>query len=441
MHMKRKDDKLARAAHIKARTEGTSNEISFSVLDAAKYAMDNNRRRFSAADFLPRRKRTDDDVVDVSRETSTTQKSERSHEVVKEPPRKKRSHHLLPSKSRRKSVHASVEANRSAAPPKQPPSAKRLSIEEEIARRKARRRRGRIVAGATVVVVSLCIVAVGVWVWHTETTEQQGYESELMQSLQLISQADETILQLDEVVDDPFSDENRQKADTVSGAAQQAAKLLSDADEQARNASELLKDPVVKDVANQAVASVAARQAMLQNGMQLVKASGDAAEAAQACEAAWSKVLEADDKTHEASKLVENDDAAASKEKTLEAKNLFEEAEGEIKALQAAHSDVDLSSFVSYIDKRLEAVGYAVATDDALADRNKEEAVAQNDSYNKAESEAATLAAKLPSDAAQLFHDAYSKQWADTIKMYASKRAEAGTSDAVIRDYLGAQGK
>ncbi len=439
--MKRKDDKLARAAHIKARTEGTSNEISFSVLDAAKYAMDNDRRRFSAVDFLPRRKRTDDDAVDVSRETSTASTREHSYVAAKEQPQRKCSHPRLPGKDGRQSAHSSAETNRCAALPKQSSSAKRLSIEEEIARRKARRRRGRILAATTVAVVSLCIVAVGLWAWHTETTEQQGYESELMQSLQLISQADETILQLDEVVDEPFSDESRQKADAVSEEAQQTVKLLSDADGKARNASELLKDPVVKDVANQAVASVAARQAMLQNGMQLVKASGDAAEAAQTCEAAWSKVLEADDKTHEASKLVENDDPATSKEKTLEAKSLFEEAEGEIKTLQAAHSDVDLSAFVSYIDKRLEAAGYAVATDDALTDRNKEEAVAQNDSYNKAESEAAALAAKLPSDVAQLFHDAYSKQWADTIKMYASKRAEAGTSDAVIRDYLGAQGK
>ena len=74
-------------------------------------------------------------------------------------------------------------------------------------------------------------------------------------------------------------------------------------------------------------------------------------------------------------------------------------------------------------------------------ERNKEEALAQNDLYNKAETEAATLASKLPSDMEKPFHDAYSERWSDLIKSYAAKRAEAGTSDAVIRDYLGAQGK
>ncbi len=34
------EDKITRAAHIKKHTRGTSNEISFSVLDAAKNALD-----------------------------------------------------------------------------------------------------------------------------------------------------------------------------------------------------------------------------------------------------------------------------------------------------------------------------------------------------------------------------------------------------------------
>ncbi|MFR1639424.1 MAG: hypothetical protein ACLSVD_09775 [Eggerthellaceae bacterium] len=34
------EDKITRAAHIKRHTVGTSNEISFSVLDAAKQALD-----------------------------------------------------------------------------------------------------------------------------------------------------------------------------------------------------------------------------------------------------------------------------------------------------------------------------------------------------------------------------------------------------------------
>ena len=42
--MRKKGDKLAHAAHIKRHTAGTSNEISFSVLDAARNALDEKGR-------------------------------------------------------------------------------------------------------------------------------------------------------------------------------------------------------------------------------------------------------------------------------------------------------------------------------------------------------------------------------------------------------------
>ena len=51
------------------------------------------------------------------------------------------------------------------------------------------------------------------------------------------------------------------------------------------------------------------------------------------------------------------------------------------------------------------------------------------------------MAAALPSDPKQLVKDAYFATWAEVIRSYAGQRAAAGTSDAVIRDYLGAQGK
>ncbi len=83
----------------------------------------------------------------------------------------------------------------------------------------------------------------------------------------------------------------------------------------------------------------------------------------------------------------------------------------------------------------------AVQSDEALAAKNKDEAIARNDAYNAAEEEAATMAAALPSDPKQLVKDAYFATWAEVIRSYAGQRAAAGTSDAVIRDYLGAQGK
>ena len=49
------------------------------------------------------------------------------------------------------------------------------------------------------------------------------------------------------------------------------------------------------------------------------------------------------------------------------------------------------------------------------------------------------MAAALPSDPKQLVKDAYFATWVEVIRNYAGQRAAAGTSDAVIRDYLGAK--
>ena len=89
----------------------------------------------------------------------------------------------------------------------------------------------------------------------------------------------------------------------------------------------------------------------------------------------------------------------------------------------------------------MEAMDLAVQSDEALTAKNKDEAIARNDAYNAAEEEAATMAAALPSDPKQLVKDEYFTTWAEVIRNYAGQRAAAGTSDAVIRDYLGAQGK
>lgn len=89
----------------------------------------------------------------------------------------------------------------------------------------------------------------------------------------------------------------------------------------------------------------------------------------------------------------------------------------------------------------MNALDLAVQSDEALSEKYKEEAIALNDAYNAAEEEAAAMAASLPSDPKQLIKDAYFNTWSEVIRSYGGQRAAAGTSDAVIRDYLGAQGK
>ena len=247
--MRRRDDKIARAAHIKERTHGTSNEISFSVLDAAKYK--ETTQRFSLRDLLADRRDTNTQSVSretgehVSRETSNHRALAGSH-AAESGARRRRSGVWFKRKSakqatqRNKATHASGYSEEASS--QTPAGAKRMSIEQEIARRKARRRKGRIAAVSVVVAASLVIVSAGVWAWHCQVTEQQGYESELMDALRLVTEADETILQIDAIVDDPFAAESEGKRQDVLSSVGQTKQLLVDADGSARNVSEKLSE-------------------------------------------------------------------------------------------------------------------------------------------------------------------------------------------------------
>ena len=441
--MRKRDDKIARAAHIKERTHGTSNEISFSVLDAAKYK--ETTQRFSLRDLLADRRDARDQSVSretgehVSRETSKHGPSS-CEQVVGDDARKRQSKLRIEKRSvkqaakRKKAVHAPDSGEKASL--KMQAAPKRMSIEQEVARRKARRRKGRIVAVSIVVAASLAIVSVGVWAWHCQVTEQQGYESELMDALRLVSKADETILQIDAIVDDPFAAESDGQRQEVYSSIEQTKGLLTNADGKAREVSEKLSDPSVRKVANQTVISISARQGMIKHGMQLVEASENAELATEKCDAAWQVVLD-----REATKLAGQNEVDASKQRTLEAKELFSKGREQLESLQVGCPAADFSALIEYVEKRMNALDLAVQSDEALSEKYKEEAIALNDAYNVAEEEAAAMAASLPSDPKQLIKDAYFNTWSEVIRSYGGQRAAAGTSDAVIRDYLGAQGK
>lgn len=92
---------------------------------------------------------------------------------------------------------------------------------------------------------------------------------------------------------------------------------------------------------------------------------------------------------------------------------------------------------MSYIDKRLEAQGYASNPNDALIDRDTQAATEHNDAYNNAERQAGELAEKLPEDPDELVVEAFDSKTASSREMYENARSQAQSADAFIRDYLG----
>lgn len=437
------EDKITRAAHIKKHTRGTSNEISFSVLDAAKNALDgdgNDKQKHGpgriALFTLPGRHKkpaptptkerglplSTGDFVSVDDSASTSKMG------------------ALPSAAR----PTSQTEKSSPAPLAVVPSKPKRSPEEEIARRKARRRLSKWLAVAVIVVVSIGLLGAGGMYLYRDYQSQQGHVAVLDDALSLVKEADETIQQLDEVVTDPFAEGSEEQRTAIQAQLEAVEQKLQDADEKARAVSLELNGAREKEAANQAVAGIAARFTLVEQGQLLMNAATEAQSAAEGVDAAWKTVLEGDDLARQAAQLVTEttaENVEASKSKTNEALAAFDEAYAAFLDVQATYPQADLTQFVDYIAKRQESLGYAIASDDAILAKNKEEATAQNNAYNIADAEAATLAKALPDNPSSIVDEAFEDATSDVAKAYSTARLQARSADAFISDYLGAGSK
>ncbi|HIW76701.1 MULTISPECIES: hypothetical protein [Gordonibacter] len=436
------DDKFARAAHIKRHTVGTSNEISFSVLDAAKNQLegpakadpDARTSRFGHISLftlpLGRKKAIGTPVKErglplsdggfASAEAAAADKAAPS---------------AVPGDSQVGRLSKTRSAGTSLALPTQ-----MRTPEEEISRRKARRRLRRILAASLVVVIGLALAGAGGLYLYHDHQQHAAQVSQLDGALDLVKQADETMVALDALVASPLSTESLTDAKTVLQRLPETTAQLKEADQVVRDVSASLRESRDKEAANQSVAAVAARLAMIEAGEQIVEAALAANEAAKQASAAWQDVLSADALAREAAALVTDttdEHVTASKEKTEAAVAALAEAQDALLAAASAYPDADLTAALNYVAKRIEALNAAIASDEALLAKNKDEAFAQNDAYTRADAEAATMAAELPSDLTRTINETFERETAPLTETYSTARSQAGSADAFIRDYLG----
>ena len=462
--MGKRNDKLGRAAHIKRHTVGTSNEISFSVLDAAKNELEGDVGKDAAARpsrfghvslfTLPLRRKKS--IATPTKERglllssgefasaeNPTPASSLGTVDVGSPKSDVGGPTTVPTGAPRKTAAAGSAAPAAGAPAPVPSKLVR-SPEEEIALRKARRRLHRMLAATLVVVVGLCLAGAGGWYLYQDHQRHLHQVAQLDEALDLIREADETVVALDGIVANPLDAGSLAQADSVLAKLPAALAQLEEADAAARRVSVDLRESEDKEAANQTVAATGARTALIESGRQIVEQAQRADEAARAVREAWQRVVEADALARDAAALVADTTAehvTASKDKTNAAVGAFADAQAALEALDSAYADVDLASPLDYVAKRIEAMGYALASDDAFLAKNKEEAVAQNDAYNRADAEAATLAAGLPDDVTQLVFDAYDQATGTLFETYSTARSQAGAADAFLRDYLGTTSK
>lgn len=453
--MSKRSDKLNHAAHVKKSTRGTSNELSFSVLDAARNALDDGKDPSSdqARGFgrirlftLPigRRKppatpKKDELAALMGGSSPVPSSTSSTPSLVK------------PVESDKPSSEAPAvplpQAEPKAPKPAQPspsrferaPRSTGRTSEEEIAWRKARRRKGKILAGVLCAVIIVALAGAGLLYLYQDNVRYQQNTQLLQESADALTSTDEFLLALDDALKDPLSDQAKTFFNDRQGDLASIGSSLQLAESKADEAMQGLRETVEREAADALMATSAARQTLVDQGWKILEDSVGMKSLYERVGEVWQQTGEADSLAREAAQLAgENSQEAITRSTELsnEASSLFSDVRATMEVLAQEDAEVDLSAQIAYLDKRIEALGYAVASNDALLARDTAAAVEQNDAYNAADKEAASLAAALPIDPGQPVLDALEERLADPIEAYEAARGQASTSDAFLRDYF-----
>ena len=395
--------------HIKRRTRGSSNEISFSVLDAAREARDAEERdRHEGGSGGP--------------SLFTLGKGKK--------PR--------PTPVKGQSIVLSGEAPAS-------PSASSSAVD--------RKMRG-IVPVFVVVCALLVITLVGGQALMSMREQQKSLLDTLNDQVDIIKSCDESLLPFDELVIEQC-DAKRLSPSATGDAAPSAEALnegyravvaemraqLEDSIASMETLQSSLSDNDDKEAASQVVTAARSRLNMLDAGVNIIEESLMATEAFLKARSGWNAVINADAAIREATALAEEmskENILASQAKGNEALAFLEEAQQDFSQAEAAYPGLDLAAFEAYVVKRMESQQAALAADDAYLSRNKEELEAQNSRYNALEEEAAALAQELgEDDPEQIVALRFYKEIEADQGAYEAERLKAGNADAFLREYLG----
>ncbi|MDR0515281.1 MAG: hypothetical protein LBG81_09025 [Coriobacteriaceae bacterium] len=445
--MGKRETKLNHAAHIKRHTVGTSNELSFSVLDAAKMRADAEVGKGNAPAF------PDFGKIPLFSLPSARKKA------VSTP--NKESVLLLPDGSAVSATNAAVSdvaanvyhsasaigadllgkgvstAKASAAPAA---TKSHASSEEEVMRRKTRRRHRRLFMSFFTLVFTLCVAGVGAYILYGVVTNHEEQVSLLDQSLGVLTKSDKTIQEMNQMVASAPEAETIDEINALVAKLPETEQRLDEAKALALPVSQNNGDAASKEAADQALAAIEARREMLETGVSLLYAKIQVKQDIETINQVWDTVLQADALAREADMMVTDtteDNVRASKEKSGQAQALFSDARYLLGQLEASALSPDMQPLIDYVDKRTESIQYAMASDDALLAQNRQEAQDFHEAWKNTDAEAAGMAKRLPSDVETPVLAAYSMYTAKTRDSYEQMRLRASTADAFLRDYLG----
>lgn len=313
--------------------------------------------------------------------------------------------------------------------------------QSEIERRQKNRRRYRRVSIAVVIVVCLCGLGFGARWAYDQYEHWNTSVGVLQEACSLIEESDDVTLAIDEYFQKGFDDDTVSAATELLDKIPEAQEKLESARVLALHARDEL-DAVQHDreAAEAALNAIEARETLLELSSERLADDKAAKQAMDALDQAWQEMQEGNSLLARAAQVVSqttNENVDKSTEYTQAAQENFTKAQEYIGKAAKLYSEADLDEPESYVEKRLEAISEALASNEAILIQDKATAEAHNEAYNQADSQAVEIAGHFPDPFNSYIVDAYAEHAEPLEEDYDQARADAATNDSVLRDYLG----
>lgn len=446
--MGKKNSKHTQTAHIKSHTAGTSNEISLSVLDAARQRADlEHGKAESSAPFRPGkisilswRPTSRKPKPTPSRDDALALMSDDTVGLSSGETYKARLYtdQALQYGSVGKKESTAFGGSTSAV------SSAVRSPEDEIERRKKRRRRRRFLyTSLGAIFLAFALVSIGTFAYK-EINRHKQMTSLLEESLTLALQADGPTVKLDELINTPLDEVSAEEIVEVLFSLEGAESSLKEAHGYAELSLEEMRESAEREAADQALTATDSRLIMIEEGRKILQAGLAYKEGTDSLSEVWSVIVKADACIREAALSVvdtSDENVEVSKSKLTEAAGYLDEALISLTALHESSLSPDMQEMIDYTKTRKEGVGHGIASDEAILARDRETAEKENGLYNEAEAESAMLAEGLSEKSSKALLDAYEEATKAPRAIYEASRLEASTADVFLRDYLGTSNK
>ena len=315
-----------------------------------------------------------------------------------------------------------------------------MPADEVLHLKKKRRRRA---VFSYIIVAAVLAVAAGALVWFAVKGHQtqEIFENQFKGVVANIAETDAVLVDIDQMMDDPLGETTAQER---ALARKESVAVIASADKAEDDLDELSRRaPAEQDKAaiDFLLEGTKGRKAMVGLAMEAFSIADKAEAVRDSARSAWDEVVDADISARDA--VAKSNDATTPEkleeqsEVLSQARDRFAAALAQLEGIQATVDNVDLSAQTAYLEKRIEALDAAKAVNDALIEGNRQAAEEHNAAYNQADRDSASLAAGLPVSIGDIIDAAYTDSMLAVQARYDNERSRVAKADAAVRKYLG----